>query len=130
VAAEDHGRHSRSFTYVDDIVEGVIRTLDRPAAPDPGWTGNAPNPATSKAPYRLFNIGAAESVELLRYVDVLEEKLGRKAIRELVPLQPGDVPDTEASVTDLAEATGYAPRTTVEEGVGRFVDWYREYYGI
>ncbi len=115
---------------MDDIVEGVIRTLDRPAAPDPGWTGNAPNPATSKAPYRLFNIGAAESVELLRYVDVLEEKLGRKAIRELVPLQPGDVPDTEASVTDLAEATGYAPRTTVEEGVGRFVDWYREYYGI
>jgi UDP-glucuronate 4-epimerase len=126
----NHGRHSRSFTYVDDVVEGIVRALDRPATPDPAWSGADPNPATSRAPYRLFNIGAAESVPLLRYVDVLERSLGRKAIRELLPLQPGDVPDTEASVTELHAAVGYTPTTTVEEGVGRFVDWYRRYYRV
>ena len=126
----NYGRHKRSFTYVDDIVEGVIRALDRPAAPDPAWNGDKPNPSTSAAPYRLFNIGAAETVELTRYIDVLEAKLGRKAVRELLPLQDGDVPDTEADVTDLVQATGYSPTTPVEVGVGRFVDWYLEYYRL
>ena len=107
-----------------------MRALDRPATPDPVWSGLEPNPATSSAPYRVFNIGAAERVELTRYVDVLEEKLGRRATRELLPLQPGDVPDTEADVSDLVQATGYTPRTSVEEGVGRFVEWYRGYYGV
>ena len=126
----NYGRHKRSFTYVDDIVEGVIRALDRPAGPDPTWNGDRPNPSTSTAPYRLFNIGAAETVELTRYIDVLEAKLGRKAVRELLPLQDGDVPDTEADVSDLMQATGYSPTTPVEVGVGRFVDWYLDYYKV
>ena len=126
----NHGRHTRSFTYVDDIVEGVIRALDRPAAPDPAWSGANPDPARSGAPYRLFNIGSQDRVELIRYLEVLEDRLGRKAVRELLPLQAGDVPDTEADVSELAAVTGYAPTTTVEEGVGRFVDWYRSYYRV
>jgi UDP-glucuronate 4-epimerase len=126
----NHGRHKRSFTYIDDIVEGVIRVLDAPPAADPAWNGAQPDPATSSAPYRLFNIGAEQQVELLRYIEVLEQCLGRKAIMEMLPLQPGDVPDTEADVTDLAQAVGYKPRVTVEEGVAAFVDWYRGYNGV
>ena len=126
----NHGKHKRSFTYIDDIVEGVVRVLDQPAAPDPAWDSLNPDPATSNAPYRLFNIGAEQQVELLRYIEVLEECLGRKAIMEMLPLQPGDVPDTEADVTDLARVVGYKPRVTVEEGVRNFVDWYRGYNGI
>ena len=125
----NHGKHKRSFTYIDDIVEGVIRVLDQPAAPDPAWNGDAPDPAISNAPYRLFNIGAEQQVELLRYIEVLEDCLGRKATMEMLPLQPGDVPDTEADVTDLARVVGYKPRVTVEEGVRAFVDWYRGYNG-
>ncbi|MFN3859268.1 MAG: NAD-dependent epimerase [Caulobacter sp.] len=125
----NHGKHKRSFTYIDDIVEGVIRVLDQPAAPDPAWNGAAPDPATSSAPYRLFNIGAEQQVELLRYIEVLEDCLGRKATMEMLPLQPGDVPDTEADVADLARVVGYKPRVTVEEGVRAFVDWYRGYNG-
>ncbi|WGM41124.1 NAD-dependent epimerase [Caulobacter sp. NIBR1757] len=125
----NHGKHKRSFTYIDDIVEGVVRVLDQPAAPDPAWDSNNPDPATSNAPYRLFNIGAEQQVELLRYIEVLEECLGRKAIMEMLPLQPGDVPDTEADVTDLARVVGYQPKVTVEEGVRNFVDWYRGYNG-
>ena len=125
----NHGRHKRSFTYVDDIVEGVIRALDRPAAPNPDWDGRHPDPATSgSGPYRIFNIGAEQKVELLRYIEVLEDCLGRKAQMEMLPLQPGDVPDTEADVTALSEGVGYKPRVTVEEGVKNFVDWYRDYY--
>lgn len=126
----NHGKHKRSFTYIDDIVEGVVRVLDQPAAPDPAWNGDAPDPATSTAPYRLFNIGAEQQVELLRYIEVLEECLGRKAVMEMLPLQPGDVPDTEADVTDLARVVGYKPKVTVEEGVRNFVDWYRGYNGV
>jgi UDP-glucuronate 4-epimerase len=127
----NHGKHKRSFTYVDDIVEGVIRTLDNVPAANPVWDGMNPDPATSgAAPYRIFNIGAERQVELLRYIEVLEECLGRKAIMEMLPLQPGDVPDTEADVTDLAEAVGYRPVVSVEEGVRNFVEWYRGYNGV
>ena len=125
----NHGRHKRSFTYVDDIVEGVIRTLDQVPGADPAWRGDAPDPARSGvAPYRLFNIGNEQPVELLRYIEVLEQCLGRKAVMELLPLQPGDVPDTEADVSDLIAATGYRPQVGVEQGVANFVDWYRSYY--
>ena len=127
----NHGKHSRSFTYVDDIVEGVIRAMDNVPGVNPDWDGRHPDPATSGAgPYRLFNIGAEEQVELLRYIEVLEQCLGRKAIMEMLPLQPGDVPDTVADVTELQRIVGYKPRVTVEEGVRKFVDWYRGYNGF
>ena len=126
----NHGRHKRSFTYVDDIVEGVIRTLDRVPGVDPAWRGDAPDPAGSGvAPYRLFNIGNERPVELLEYIRVLERCLGREATMELLPLQAGDVPDTEADVSELAAAVGYRPVVDVDEGVARFVAWYRQYYG-
>lgn len=127
----NHGKHKRSFTYIDDIVEGVIRALDNPPAANPSWDAMNPDPATSGAgPYRLFNIGAERQVELLRYIEVLEECLGRKAVMEMLPLQPGDVPDTEADVSELASVVGYKPVVTVEEGVRRFVEWYRGYNGV
>jgi UDP-glucuronate 4-epimerase len=126
----NHGRHKRSFTYIDDIVAGVVRALDRVPGIDGGWNGAAPDPASSGvAPYRLYNIGSAQSVELMRYIEVLEQCLGRKATLQMLPLQPGDVPATEADCTDLARDMGYAPGVTVEEGVARFVAWYRDYYG-
>ncbi len=126
----NHGHHKRSFTYVDDIVEGIVRSLDRPPQPNPQWNAATPDPATSSAPYRLFNIGSTSTVQLLRYIEVLEQCLGRKATLELLPLQAGDVPDTEADCHDLALATGYEPQITVEQGIPRFVDWYRGYYGV
>ena len=127
----NHGKHKRSFTYVDDIVEGVIRSLDRPPGTDPAWRGDAPDPASSGvAPYRIYNIGNEQPVELLRYIEVLEQCLGRKAQMELLPLQAGDVPDTEADVSDLIADVGYRPVVPVEEGVANFVDWYREYYRV
>ena len=126
----NHGRHRRSFTYIDDVVEGVIRTLDRVPAADPKWRSDAPDPASSSAPFRLYNIGAEKQVELLRYIEVLEECLGRKAQMEMLPLQPGDVPDTMADVSDLEADVGYSPRVTVEEGVRAFVDWYRGYMKV
>lgn len=127
----NHGRHKRSFTYVDDIVEGVIRTLDKVPPIDELWNSNQPDPATSGvAPYRLFNIGNERPVELLQYIEVLEACLGRKAIMEMLPLQPGDVPDTEADVTDLIQTVGYRPQVSVETGVANFVRWYREYYRV
>ena len=127
----NHGHHKRSFTYVDDIVEGVVRTLDRVPGKDPDWSGERPDPATSGvAPYRLYNIGNEQPVELLRYIEVLEACLGRKAVMEMLPLQPGDVPDTEADVSDLIANVGYRPVVPVEEGVANFVRWYRGYYGV
>ena len=126
----NHGRHSRDFTYVDDIVEGVVRTLDRVPGPDPAYDPLQPNPGSSSAPYRVYNIGNHQPVELLRYIEVLEDKLGRKAERNLLPMQPGDVPDTCADVEALVRDTGYSPSTPIETGVGRFVDWYRTYYGV
>jgi UDP-glucuronate 4-epimerase len=125
----NHGKMRRDFTYIDDIVEGVIRVLDTPAAPDPSFDPDAPNPATSSAPYRIYNIGNDQPTELLRYVDVLEAELGVKAIRHLEEIQPGDVPATWANVDALRDAVGFAPATPVEEGVARFVAWYREFYG-
>lgn len=125
----NHGHHTRDFTYVDDIVEGVIRTLDRVPGPDPAYDPLAPTPASSSAPYRLYNIGNHQPVQLLRYIEVLEECLGRKAERNLLPLQPGDVPDTYADVSALQRDTGYSPSTSIETGVRRFVDWYRDFYG-
>jgi len=126
----NHGRHSRDFTYIDDIVEGVLRTLDRVPEPDPAFDPLHPDPGTSAAPYRLYNIGNHRPVELLRYIEVIEEALGRKATLKLLPLQPGDVPDTEADVATLCRDTGYSPSTPVEVGVRRFVEWYRSYYGM
>ena len=125
----NHGHHKRSFTYVDDIVEGVIRTLDNVPAKDPQWHGECPDPGTSGvAPYRLYNIGNEQPVELLRYIQVLEKCLGRKAQMEMLPLQAGDVPDTEADVSALVANVGYRPGVTVEEGVAKFVKWYKDYY--
>lgn len=127
----NHGKHKRSFTYVDDIVEGVIRTLDKVPPIDERWDSNQPDPASSGvAPYRIFNIGNERPVELLQYIEVLESCLGRKAIMEMLPLQPGDVPDTEADVTDLIQTVGYRPQVSVENGVANFVRWYREYYRV
>ncbi|WP_027079768.1 NAD-dependent epimerase [Luteimonas mephitis] len=124
----NHGHHTRDFTYVDDIVEGVIRTLDQVPGPDPAYDPLAPSPATSSAPYRVYNIGNNRPVELLRYIEVLEECLGRKAEKRLLPLQPGDVPDTYADVDALQRDTGYSPSTPIETGVARFVEWYRDFY--
>ncbi len=124
----NYGKHRRDFTYVDDIVEGVIRVLDRIPEPNPDWSGDAPDSATSLAPYRLYNIGNNKPVQLLHYIEVLEHCLGIKAQINLLPLQQGDVPDTYADVADLVDDTGYKPSTEVEDGVARFVDWYRDYY--
>ena len=126
----NHGKHTRDFTYVDDIVEGVMRTLDRVPGPDPQFDALKPNAASSSAPYRVYNIGNHQPVELSRYIEVIEDCLGRKAEKILLPLQPGDVPDTCADVEELARDTGYAPATSVEQGVARFVDWYRDYYRV
>ena len=126
----NHGQHKRSFTYIDDIVEGVIRTLDRVPAMNSEWDAMRPDPATSGvAPYRLYNIGNEQPVELLRYIQVLEQSLGRTAVMQMLPLQAGDVPDTEADVSDLIKGVDYRPSVSVEEGVARFTEWYQAYCG-
>jgi len=124
----NNGNHIRDFTYVDDIVEAVLRASDAVAQPDAQWDPSHPDPATSNAPFRIFNIGNSDPTPLAVYVDAIEEALGKKAIRELLPLQPGDVPNTFADVSTLEAATGYRPKTPVREGVSRFVEWYREFY--
>jgi len=124
----NHGHHRRDFTYVGDIVEGVVRACDRVAAGNHAWDSDAPDPGSSRAPYRLYNIGNNQPVELLRYIQVLEECLGRKAEMNLLPLQQGDVPDTWADIEDLQRDVGYTPATPVEVGIANFVKWYREYY--
>jgi len=124
----NHGHHRRDFTYVDDIAEGVVRACDRVATPNPAWDGQSPDPGTSRAPYRLYNIGNNRPVELLRYIELLEECLGRKATMNMLPLQAGDVPDTWADIADLQRDVGYTPATPVEVGIRRFVDWYLQYY--
>jgi UDP-glucuronate 4-epimerase len=124
----NHGNHSRDFTYIDDIVEGVIRTLDHPAAPDPAYNAELPNPGTSSAPYRVYNIGNDQPVQLMRFIELLEQNLGRTVEKRFLPMQPGDVPDTWADVSALRRDVGYAPNTSIEDGVARFVKWYRGYY--
>ncbi|MBJ3775918.1 NAD-dependent epimerase [Acuticoccus mangrovi] len=125
----NQGNHTRDFTYVDDIVEGVVRVNDHAAEPDPDWDPRDPDPSRSDAPFRIFNIGNNNPVRLSAYIEALEEALGRKAIRELLPLQAGDVPDTFADASRLEAAVGYKPKTPVREGIRRFVDWYLDYYG-
>jgi len=122
------GHHRRDFTYVDDIVSGIVAAVDHVAAPNPDWDSDNPDPASSKAPYRIYNIGNQQPIELMRYIEVLEECLGKKAEKNLLPLQAGDVPDTWADVEALVDDVGYRPETPIEVGVKKFVDWYLEYY--
>src|SRR5690606_28016241 len=126
----NHGDMIRDFTYIDDIVEGVIRTLDNTAQADADWSGREPNPATSYAPYRIYNIGNNQPVKLLDFIEAIEEAVGKKAVRELMPIQPGDVPATFADVSALERDVGFKPTTSVVEGIRRFVEWYREYYRV
>ena len=125
----NNGHHARDFTYIDDIVEGVLRTTDRIASPNPAWDSARPDPATSSAPYRIYNIGNHSPVELMHFIAVLEKNLGREAKKIFLPLQPGDVPATYADVDDLVADVGFAPATPIEEGIARFVKWYRDHYG-
>jgi UDP-glucuronate 4-epimerase len=125
----NYGNHRRDFTYIDDIAQGVVRACDRVATGNPQWNSDAPDPGTSKAPYRIYNIGNNRPVELLRYIELLEQALGRQAQKNLLPLQQGDVPDTFADIDDLVRDVGYRPATPVEEGVRNFVQWYLGYYG-
>jgi UDP-glucuronate 4-epimerase len=126
----NQGEMVRDFTYVDDIVKGIMGTIDHPAAPNPRWRGDTPDPATSQAHYRIYNIGNSRPVKLMRYIEVLEKCLARKAVLDLQPMQKGDVPATYADVTALQEAVGYRPSTSVEVGIPKFVDWYRSYYKV
>lgn len=130
ISVFNYGRHRRDFTYVDDIVEGVLRVLDRPAPPNPNWQGTRPDPGSSTAPWRIYNIGNSSPVELMDYIAAIEKSLGKKADMEMLPLQPGDVPDTYADVADLVEQFDYQPITLVEQGVANFVAWYRNYFNI
>ena len=126
----NYGNHRRDFTYIDDIVEGVIRVLDKPASPNQNWSGDNPDPGTSLAPYRLYNIGNHNPVHLLTFIETLEECLGKKAIKNLLPLQPGDVPDTFADVSDLVNDFDYKPETRLVDGINKFVEWYKDFYKI
>ena len=123
----NNGNMVRDFTYVDDIVEGIVKVLDQPAEPDPIWDAEAPDSASSSAPYRIYNIGNSTPVNLMRYIEVLETCLGKKAIVDFQPMQPGDVPENYADTAALEKAVGYKPDTPIEIGVKRFVDWYLEY---
>jgi len=126
----NYGKHKRDFTYIDDIVEGVIRTLDNVAKPNAEWSGQTPDSATSKAPFRVYNIGNQKPVELLDYIETIEKHLGKTAEKELLPLQPGDVVNTYADVSDLVKDVGYKPSTTIDEGIKSFVSWYKDYYKV
>lgn len=126
----NHGRHKRDFTYIDDIVEGVVRTLDKVATPNPSWSSDAPDPASSSAPYRIYNIGNNAPVALEYFISLIEKETGRTALRNLLPAQPGDVPETFADIDELTAATGFKPSTTIEDGVRRLVAWYRAHYGL
>ncbi|MCP5334896.1 MAG: NAD-dependent epimerase [Oceanospirillaceae bacterium] len=126
----NYGKHKRDFTYIDDIVEGIIRCLDRVPAGNSQWSGLKPDPASSRAPFKVYNIGNSEPVELLRYIELMEQALGKTTTKELLPLQPGDVEHTYADVTDLIKDTGYQPKTSIEEGIRRFVAWYKDFYKV
>ncbi len=126
----NYGNHRRDFTYIDDIVEGVVRVMNKTPDPNADWSGDDPDPGTSRGPWRVYNIGNSQPIELMKYIEVIEDCLGKKAEKNLLPMQPGDVPDTYADVTALTEDVGYKPDTTIEEGVKKFVEWYRGYYGV
>lgn len=126
----NHGNHSRDFTYIDDIVEGVVRTLDHPAQPDPAYNAVAPHAGTSAAPYRVYNIGNDEPVQLLDFIGLLEKHLGRTVEKRLLPMQPGDVPDTWADVSAIRRDVGYAPTTSIDEGLRKFAEWYKDFYKV
>jgi UDP-glucuronate 4-epimerase len=126
----NYGNMERDFTYIDDIVEGVARVMFHIPEGNPNWDGNQPDPASSPNPYRIYNIGNNNKVQLTRYIEELEKQLGKKAERNLLPMQPGDVPATWADVDDLVQDVGFKPDTTIEEGIARFVEWYREYYNV
>ncbi len=126
----NYGKMQRDFTYIDDIVEGVIRVMNRPARPDPAWNGDNPDPGSSYAPYKIYNIGNNQPVELLHFIKVIEDTLGKKAEMNLLPLQPGDVPATYANIDDLVRDTGFKPSTSLEEGIPKFIEWYREYFSV
>lgn len=126
----NYGNHSRDFTYIDDIADGVISTIDNIATPNPNWDSANPDPASSTAPYRIYNIGASEPVKLMDFIGAIENSVGKKAVLELFPMQPGDVPDTFANVTDLKNLVGYEPSVSVNEGVSSFVKWYQEYFSV
>jgi len=126
----NHGQMRRDFTFIDDIVEGVVRTLDHVAVPDGTWSGASPDPSSSSAPYRVYNIGNNDAVELMHVIELLEHYLGRKAEKRMLPMQAGDVPATYANVDDLARDVGFRPRTPIADGLRRFVDWYTEYYEV
>lgn len=126
----NNGNMQRDFTYVDDIVEGVVRVIDSPPAGNPGWSGRQPDPGTSVAPYRVYNVGNSKPVKLLDFIEAIEDALGKMAVKNYLPMQPGDVPATWADVSDLAADFGYQPSTPVEEGIRRFVEWYKKYYKI
>jgi UDP-glucuronate 4-epimerase len=125
----NNGHHARDFTYIDEIVEGVLRTADRIPQPNPAWNGHKPDPATSAAPYRLYNIGNHNPVELMQFISLIEQAVGREAKKNFLPMQPGDLPATYADVDDLVADVGFAPATPIDVGIKRFVDWYRSYYG-
>ncbi len=124
----NYGKHSRDFTYIDDIVEGIVRTMDNTATPNEQWDSSSPDPATSRAPYRIYNIGNQKPVDLMRFIELIEENVGRKADKNLLPMQAGDVQDTWADTSDLTADVGYQPSTPIEVGVKRFVEWYLEFY--
>ncbi len=126
----NHGNHRRDFTYIDDIVEGVVRVMGKTPEGNAAWTGDNPDPASSKAPWKVYNIGNNQPVELMRYIEVIEDCLGKKAVKNMLPLQPGDVPDTYADVDALVEDVGYKPDTPIEDGIKNFIDWYRGFYGV
>lgn len=126
----NHGKMRRDFTYIDDLVESIVRLIPKVASPNKNWDGHKPDPSSSFAPYRLFNIGNSSTVELIRYIEIIEEKLGKKAIKNFLPMQEGDVPDALADVNDLQAETSFKPSTPIEVGVGKFIDWYLDYYKV
>lgn len=126
----NHGFMERDFTYIDDIVEGIVRLIDHTPTPDASWTGKKPDPATSYAPFKIYNIGNNQPVQLIRFIEILEEKIGKQAVKTYLPMQDGDVPATFADIDDLMRDVGFKPHTKIEDGIAKFVDWYKEYYGL
>ena len=126
----NNGEHKRDFTYIDDIIEGIVRVADNAATPNPKWNSNKPDPATSKSPYCLYNIGNNSPVKLMRFIELIEKNLGKKSVKNFLPLQPGDVSETYANIDSLKNTINYSPKTSVEIGIENFINWYKDYYKI